>query len=166
MNRMNDDEKRRKEWFQDYFARIERGVIIAPRSGMVYSCPCCGYPTLHERGGYEICPLCNWEDDGQDDPDAYEVWGGPNGAYSLAEARENFQNNMVMYGSTDPRIDRSDSLVEKNAKRSMIEAFDQMLDENNLKSLTMLWEKVGKSREILNQEVQRRVHEYEERNKK
>ncbi|WP_198674015.1 CPCC family cysteine-rich protein [Chitinophaga alhagiae] len=27
------------------------------------TCPCCGYITLSERGGYEICPICFWEDD-------------------------------------------------------------------------------------------------------
>ncbi len=53
-------------------------------------CPCCGYKTLHERNGFEICPVCFWEDDGQDDHDADEVHGGPNGSLSLAEARKNF----------------------------------------------------------------------------
>jgi hypothetical protein len=55
------------------------------------SCPCCRYRTLSERAGFDICPVCFWEDDGQDDPEADEVWGGPNGAVSLAEARRNFQ---------------------------------------------------------------------------
>jgi hypothetical protein len=26
-------------------------------------CPCCGYYTLDGRGGYDICPVCFWEDD-------------------------------------------------------------------------------------------------------
>ncbi|WP_253907628.1 CPCC family cysteine-rich protein [Bacillus sp. WMMC1349] len=39
-------------------------------------CPCCGFPTIEERRIFEICELCNWEDDGQDDPNADEVWGG------------------------------------------------------------------------------------------
>ena len=30
------------------------------------TCPCCGYPTLTERAGYEVCRICAWEDDGQD----------------------------------------------------------------------------------------------------
>ncbi len=53
-------------------------------------CPCCGYKTLAERGGYEICPVCFWEDDGQDDCDADVVRGGPNSTLSLREARQNF----------------------------------------------------------------------------
>lgn len=58
---------------------------------MRVSCPCCGYFTLAERGAYDICQVCFWEDDGQDDAQADEVWGGPNGSLSLAKARENFR---------------------------------------------------------------------------
>ncbi|NKF22787.1 CPCC family cysteine-rich protein [Solimonas marina] len=54
-------------------------------------CPCCGYKTLVERAGDEICPVCFWEDDGQDDADADEVWGGPNGNLSLSQARANYR---------------------------------------------------------------------------
>jgi len=55
-----------------------------------YRCPCCGFKTLHERGGYELCPICYWEDDGQDNHDAAEVRGGPNGELSLEQARHNY----------------------------------------------------------------------------
>jgi hypothetical protein len=47
--------------------------------GGPYACPCCGFVTLPERAGYEICPVCLWEDDGQSDHDADTVRGGPNG---------------------------------------------------------------------------------------
>ena len=53
-------------------------------------CPCCGYQTLSARGIYDICQVCFWEDDGQDDETAGEVWGGPNGDLSLTQARKNF----------------------------------------------------------------------------
>jgi cysteine-rich CPCC protein len=52
-----------------------------------FTCPGCGYPTLNVRGGYEICDVCNWEDDYQDDNEADEVWGGPNADLSLTENR-------------------------------------------------------------------------------
>jgi hypothetical protein len=58
---------------------------------MTLRCPCCGKRTLGERGGYEICPVCFWEDDGQDDHDADIVRGGPNGSLSLSEARANYR---------------------------------------------------------------------------
>jgi hypothetical protein len=56
-----------------------------------YRCACCHYKTLFGRGGFEICPVCYWEDDGQDDPDTEIALGGPNGTLSLSEARSNFQ---------------------------------------------------------------------------
>ena len=55
----------------------------------LHTCPGCGYPTLSERGGYEICEVCNWEDDNQDDKNADEIWGGPNSDLSLTENRLN-----------------------------------------------------------------------------
>lgn len=57
-----------------------------------YQCPCCGYLTLSERGGYEICDACWWEDE-----DPNDVYGQPaperlSGAnyMQLSEAREHF----------------------------------------------------------------------------
>lgn len=79
------------------FSRI---AIQAGWSGIL-TCPCCGYPTLLIRDSYDICPVCNWEDDGQDDPEADEQFGGPNGEYSLTQARLNFCRNFTMYGSGD-----------------------------------------------------------------
>ncbi len=54
-------------------------------------CPCCGYKTLSERAAYDICKVCFWEDDGQDDSSATEIWGGPNGDLSLSQARVNYK---------------------------------------------------------------------------
>ncbi len=59
------------------------------------SCPCCGYKTLDEIGEWEICSVCWWEDDGQDNQDADKVKGGPNGTLSLTQARINFINHGI-----------------------------------------------------------------------
>lgn len=67
--------------------------------GLRYACPCCGYLTLGERGGFEICSVCSWEDDGQDEHDADSVRGGPNHELSLSQARANFR----AYGACHPR---------------------------------------------------------------
>ncbi|MEV6005643.1 CPCC family cysteine-rich protein [Streptomyces sp. NPDC051976] len=64
-----------------------------------YKCPCCSYITLTQRSYHEICPVCYWEDDGQDDHDADEVRGGPNRGLSLTEARRNF----ARLGASDER---------------------------------------------------------------
>ena len=55
-----------------------------------YRCPCCGFLTLYGRGQFELCPVCFWEDDGQDEDEADIVRGGPNGTLSLKQAQENF----------------------------------------------------------------------------
>ena len=72
-------------------------VSKAAKDGVVYPCPCCGFRTLKERAGYEICPVCCWEDDGQDDHDADRVRGGPNGSLSLSEGRKSF----IRHGACD-----------------------------------------------------------------
>lgn len=64
-----------------------------------FPCPCCGFITLEDRAHYDICPVCFWEDDGQDDEHADEVWGGPNHSLSLTAARENF----ARIGASDQR---------------------------------------------------------------
>ena len=53
------------------------------------ACPCCGYATLSGEADFEICSICFWEDDGQDDPNADEAVGGPN-KVSLTQGRLNF----------------------------------------------------------------------------
>ena len=49
-------------------------------------CPCCRMHLFEEKGGYEICPVCGWEDDPvqRRDPD---FAGGAN-KMSLNEARQ------------------------------------------------------------------------------
>ncbi|MEU3738492.1 CPCC family cysteine-rich protein [Streptomyces sp. NPDC032198] len=76
------------------FADLRRSPADGP-----YACPCCRFVTLRERGWYEICPVCFWEDDGQDDHDADEVRGGPNRGLSLTEARQNYKD----IGASDAR---------------------------------------------------------------
>src|SRR5215216_1988474 len=68
-------------------------VNVERRGGGPHACPCCGYLTLDDRAGYEICPVCSWEDDGQDDHDADEVRGGPNYGLSLTAARSGCRPN-------------------------------------------------------------------------
>jgi hypothetical protein len=55
-----------------------------------------------------MCPVCYWEDDGQDDADANIVRGGPNGNLSLSEARNNFAefgaSDLLFVGSVRPPL--------------------------------------------------------------
>ncbi|WP_407652537.1 CPCC family cysteine-rich protein [Amycolatopsis cynarae] len=76
--------------------------VIRPAGAGPYACPCCGYLTLRTRGGFEICAVCFWEDDGQGDHDSAQVRGGPNGFLSLDQARRNF----TRYGACSPEMVR------------------------------------------------------------
>jgi len=71
--------------------------VVRPVADKKYACPCCTFHTLDERGGFGLCPVCFWEDDGQDDHDADRVRGGPNGLLSLTQARRNF----AVYGAVE-----------------------------------------------------------------
>lgn len=86
----DDEETLRRAWFAVYVERLDSSSVLASPDGGPYRCPCCHRLTLGERGGFEICSVCFWEDDGQDDHDADVVRGGPNGALSLTKARENY----------------------------------------------------------------------------
>jgi hypothetical protein len=85
-----------------------------------YRCPCCYFVTLRGRGVDDICPVCFWQDDGQDDHDADEVRGGPNRSLSLRDARRNYSAT----GASDPSRSahvRPPSEQETNTRRSKIE---------------------------------------------
>ena len=77
---------RRKAWFNEYTSRLDGQLPNLP-----LRCPCCFCKTLSEWGIFEICPVCFWEDDGQDEYDAEVVRGGPNGTLSLTQARANYR---------------------------------------------------------------------------
>jgi hypothetical protein len=55
----------------------------------LYPCPCCGSFTLDEKGAYEACGVCGWEDDPIQASDL-DYAGGAN-KESLNEARKRWQ---------------------------------------------------------------------------
>lgn len=93
-----------------------------------YTCPGCGYPTLTQRASFEICQLCSWEDDGQDDPQADAVWGGPNSNLSL----------------TENRLQTGEALLAASANQYTIEK------ENPASVIALLYTHHAAIREILN----------------
>ena len=60
-----------------------------------FQCPCCDYYVLEQRGAHEVCPVCCWEDDGQD-VDALDTTSAVN-HITLREARANFAS----FGAAD-----------------------------------------------------------------
>jgi hypothetical protein len=90
-----EEHTRRLEWFEGYVTRLN-----GQPSELPLRCPCCGCWTLGDRGAFEICDVCYWEDDGQDDYDAEAIRGGPNGELSLIQARANY----LRFGACEERM--------------------------------------------------------------
>jgi hypothetical protein len=105
----SEERTRWEAWFHEYTARVNSGPPVLP-----LRCPCCGCKTLTARRDFQICEVCFWEDDGQDDYDADVGRGGPNGRLSLTDARTNYQK----FGACEERFvgdvrpPRSDELPE------------------------------------------------------
>lgn len=70
---------------------LNKKIIVEGQPETLLACPCCQYRTLKERGLYYICPVCFWEDDGNDNSAKYS---SPN-HMTLAEGRDNF----IKYGA-------------------------------------------------------------------
>lgn len=64
----------------------------------LYACPCCGANSLTERGAWDICPVCWWEDDGTENDEASLYFSGPNNGLQLTAARINF----IQHGIYNP----------------------------------------------------------------
>ena len=73
------------------------------------ACPCCGARNLGERGFWEICSVCWWEDDGQDNKDTVVFDERPDGHTGLSRARLYF----ILHGISQP--DRHDLIEIKES---------------------------------------------------
>lgn len=164
MASVGEEVRARRRLFEE---RLDRVVSDneARRPELRCTCPCCGYPTLPERGSYDICELCDWEDDGQDDPYADEAWGGPNGKYSLTEARENFARHLSMYDSEEIGGNEfaKNSPTQARPKRTTMEVFDAMVGRAEPAAKEAQWQRVSDAESELANEKNRKVREYEAR---
>ncbi|HET6977701.1 MAG TPA: CPCC family cysteine-rich protein [Pyrinomonadaceae bacterium] len=148
----------RRKFFDSYGALPNQQAAGVPPKGVRLTCPCCGFPMLGESAAYEICRLCSWEDDGQDTPNADEVWGGPNHGYSLSDARTNFDLYLAVYPpAQDTRIGGPDTQREKDIKSKIIAAFERMMEDPQPQELIALWQSVLENEESLYQELKRRI---------
>ena len=133
----------RRDLFNNYIKFNKLGI---------FTCPGCGYPTLSERGGYEICSVCNWEDDGQDNEQADEIWGGPNQGLTLIENRINIGKTLQeiadnLNGEINLNPDEIMLAFRKHEER--MDAFDddKMMDAGINDPIWKEWQK--QSQEIL-----------------
>jgi hypothetical protein len=107
-------------FLRDCLAETDPSIkdVTGPEDELV-PCPCCGRATLPEQGAYDICKVCWWEDDGQDNAQADTVMGGPNYGVSLTQGRVNF----LRHGIFDPRRNDLRSHQEPAGKYAIARVF-------------------------------------------
>ncbi|SMO52788.1 Cysteine-rich CPCC [Melghirimyces algeriensis] len=102
----------KNEYLSERISKIlGKKILVEGKEETLLTCPCCKYQTLMERGQYDICPVCFWEEDGSDEPTHYS---GPN-HMTLAEGRENF----IKYGAV---TEMSLQFIKIDAKRRYFKA--------------------------------------------
>lgn len=74
------------------------------KSHRMFTCNCCGYPTLESKRAHLICPLCDWVN-GQEERKENERWPDNEVVnYSLKEAQSNFKEYLVHRTPGDSRM--------------------------------------------------------------
>lgn len=147
------------EPFSGYWEPSPRwlGTAYAQRRGFFEShpehcnghvpCPACGYPTLRRRNSYDYCSLCNWEDDGQDDPHTHERWDESNDN-SLDQARANFEQTCCVWplakrGDFSPWIEaRLFDPRAIEARRRICRAYDALMALATPAEIAAQWEEI------------------------
>jgi Cysteine-rich CPCC len=125
--------KQFKERRKRYDDLLEESNIIHHKN----TCPVCGFPTISNRGDYEACIICSWEDDGRDDENDSSRHL-PN-YLSLVQHRvniaifmEHFEKKYIISNSIDEIIKDLKSFEEKLSKGV---AEVDLNFENNLKNI-------------------------------
>jgi len=131
MTKLNE----RREYFNRHLPKLEGADRRNDIKGLGNTCPSCGYPTLDERNAWEICSICFWEDDGQDDKDADKVFGGPNSDYSLTQHRNDWDRNLdeikKSKSETGNYLRRIDELIEGDSKSDIPEILELVKNISN-----------------------------------
>jgi len=132
-----DKLQRRQKFFSEHFPKIKgmKGHSFVQELDLPNTCPVCGFYSLGERDSWEICGICYWEADGQDEYNKDNVKGGPNGNHSLASYRT------ALYSSIEKsKESRTKSLIRKFHK--LIEG-QEIVDKSEIKKLISQLEKEG-----------------------
>ncbi len=64
-------------------------ILLSASTQGLQPCPCCGSRVISDKGDYEICDICGWEDDPVQSANA--AYAGGANKLSLNEAREVFR---------------------------------------------------------------------------
>ncbi|MGL5255787.1 MAG: CPCC family cysteine-rich protein [Proteocatella sp.] len=108
-----------------------------------------------------MCYLCHWQDDGQSDVDADKVYGGPNGRYSLSEARVNFKKYLVKYSpDNDTRIVPTDLPEEVAIKKLLINLFNESKLINDKYEKEKIWLEISRAEDRLHTAVAQKINPF------
>ena len=92
-----------------------------------FCCDCCGFPTIMYPDRYEMCYVCEWEQEYY--PIVTECSGGPNGSYTLFDSRKNFEKYGCMYVPEDDRdFERCMTENQLTYNRQIIPAYFNLLN--------------------------------------
>ena len=128
MEELTMKDSKKINWFEKCW-ELDKAGKLDPNA--TFACPCCGYPTKHRLGECDICEICDWEDDGAEFKFPIEhVIGGPNGDYSIKEARENFEKYFTMYRPSDNRAEKAQA--QKGRRKELIDLLQDYRWKNNI----------------------------------
>lgn len=112
------------DFFKNRRAVFETYISQNGLQRMATCCPSCGFPTLHPPAIHEICDICNWQNDGQDDHDADIEYGAPN-AESLTDSRIEFGLALDESG-----FNMNASIIQKpEILLTILKEYDQKLED-------------------------------------
>lgn len=114
--------------FDAVLQRIQSQPIELPVQFTRILCDACGYPSV-TTSPYDYCSVCDWEQEPEHywkmvDPD--EPSGGPNGPYSLTEARVNFERYGSMFSPDDPDVNYERVQQEIEGKKPQVAAYKRL----------------------------------------
>ncbi|MDC8003872.1 CPCC family cysteine-rich protein [Aureisphaera galaxeae] len=155
-SKLSKEDLRLLESFHNRRRRINS--FISKNDLKLTTCPGCGFPTFTEDWFHEICGVCNWQNDGQDDPHADEVWGGPNYKLSLTENRLNICRTLEEKSKALNGVamqDPNEIMDVLKAHQKRMDSFDDDKMMNALRD-DPIWEEWTKARkEVLNDLIKR-----------
>lgn len=141
-----------------HYRRVHYDTYLQANDISLHTCPGCGFPTLPARGEFDICEVCSWQDDGQDDHAnsilaVLEVDGiviaGPNGRLTLKENRINIGRMLESFITLiDGEVDFDTARVLKTIEYYQVrraEIGDRMTGEELPQDhIWIEWKEVGK----------------------
>jgi hypothetical protein len=94
------------EYLQKYLVGLyKEPFTVVGNEDVLEECPCCGYLTLPSGGGYDVCSVCYWEDDGKPSSEL-DSYSSVNHS-TLREYREKFEEKNAELNNIPYKLGRN-----------------------------------------------------------